>query len=90
MAKVILKSLIPIVSEVAPIPAAVVLFTSGAIGICHAHRAHRLARQNAHGDEARLMLKDIHDHIDRLEPEQAQAIVNVLANEYHASLKNRF
>ena len=36
-------------------------------------------------NEARLMLKDIHDHIDRLEPEQAQAIIDVLANEYHAS-----
>ena len=69
-------------AEVAPLPAALLLFGEGLVHIHHAHAAHRLASE-ADGDaEARAMLAEITGKVDELPPERAQHLVQLLAREY--------
>jgi hypothetical protein len=73
---------LPILAEVAPIPAAILAFAEGAAGIHHAFRIHKIAREMSGTDEARDILDEIHGHVDRLPQERAEALIELLMREY--------
>jgi hypothetical protein len=81
-AKLMLKTLLPLLAELTPITAAIMLFGQGLAGIHHIHRAHRLAHQNAGHEEARRILDDIHERVDHLQPEQAREVIDLLLAEH--------
>jgi len=81
-ARALLRMALPILAEVMPASAAVILFTEGAVGIHHAFRAHRLAREMGGSEDARKILAEVHERIDRLEPERAAALIELLMHEY--------
>ncbi len=72
-----LRMALPILSEVMPIPAAVLLFTEGAAGIHHAFRVHRPILEIEGTHEARKVLAEVHDRIDRLDPNRAGVLVEL-------------
>ncbi|MFQ5655069.1 MAG: hypothetical protein ACE5GW_10105 [Planctomycetota bacterium] len=80
--RTILKTLLLALAEISPIPAAVVLFAEGLVGVHHAFRAHRLASEVGSSEEARRMLREIEDRIDTLEPERARAVIELLLAEH--------
>ncbi len=82
--KALLKALLLVLGELAPGAAAVVLFAEGVAGIHNAYRAQRVAHEVATHEEARLILDEIHDKVDTLEPQRARAIVELLMHEYRA------
>ena len=81
-AKSLLRAALPIFAEVAPIPAAVLMFADGAVGIHHAFRVHRLAREMEGTGEARQILDEIEGKIDTLDGDHAAALLEMLMNEY--------
>ncbi len=81
-AKALLKLAMPILAEVAPIPAALFLFAQGLVGIHHIYRVHRLADEAASSAEARPILDEVQAKIDTLDPDKAQGLVELLAREY--------
>ena len=83
-AKFLLGTLLVVLAEVAPVSAAVLLFGNGMVGIHHAFRMHKLAREVEDTDEAKRMLSEIHRRIDHLDPAHAEAMVELLAREYRA------
>lgn len=82
-AKALLRAALPIFAEVAPVPAAVLAFTTGALGIHHAFRVHRLARDLKASEEARAILDEMHSRIDGIDPDRAAALLELLVAEYH-------
>jgi hypothetical protein len=81
-ARALLKASLPILAEVMPVPAAIILFAEGAAGIHHAFRAHRLARELEGSEDARKILAEVHDRIDQLDPAKAEALIELLMREY--------
>ena len=77
-ARALLRMALPILAEVTPVSAAVILFAEGAVGIHHAFRAHRLARELAGHEDARRILAEVHDQIDHMEPAKAEALIELL------------
>lgn len=80
--KILVATLLGLAFEVAPIPAALVLFGEGLLGIHHAHRAHRLVRKAAGDADARAMLRDIQAQVEQLPPDSSQHVVDLLLAEY--------
>ena len=81
-AKLALKALLLLLCEVNPIPAAMLLFGAGAVGIHHTAKAHRLAREAGVDQTACAMLQEIQGQIGGMEPEQAQHLVTLLLDAY--------
>jgi hypothetical protein len=81
--KLMLRALLTLLAEAAPIPAAMLLFGHGLVGIHHAFRVHKLSRKLAGKEEARNLLADVHQKLDHLEPDQAEAMVDLLMAEFH-------
>jgi hypothetical protein len=81
-ARHLLRIALPVLAEVMPVPAAILLFAEGAAGIHHAFRAHRLAREMEGSEDARKILAEVHDRIDQLEPARAEALIELLMREY--------
>jgi hypothetical protein len=81
-AHALLRIALPILAEVMPVPAAIILFAEGAVGVHHAFRAHRLARELEGSEDARKILAEVHDRIDQLEPARAEALIELLLREY--------
>jgi len=77
-ARMLLQALLLVLAEIAPVPAAVLLFGTGAAGIHHAFRAHRIARREAEVAEARQVVREIHDRVDRLGEEETRALLDEL------------
>ena len=77
-ARLLLKALLVVLADVAPMPAAALMFGVGAAGIHHAFRAHRLTREQADPETARKILGEIHDRVDHLEPEHARELLEEL------------
>ena len=63
-------------------PAAILMFADGAVGIHHAFRIHKLAGEMGGSAEARQILDDIHGKIDGMEPDRAEALLELLVNEF--------
>jgi hypothetical protein len=82
---VLLQLLLVTLAEIAPVPAAVLLFANGFAAIHHAFRVHHVAREVEASDDARQILKEIHDRVDRLPPERATAIIEMLMKELHTA-----
>ena len=80
----LLRTLLLAVGQVSPVTAAVLLFAQGAVGIHHAYRAHRLARELAGDEEARKILQDVHAKVDNLDPDHARALIELLMNQYES------
>lgn len=78
----LLKSLLLVLSEFSPASAALLLFGEGAAGIYNAYRAHQIARQVGASDEARRMLAELHERVDRMPPEEVEKVLRVLLAEY--------
>lgn len=81
-AKSVLRALLPILAEVDPVSSAVYLFAHGAAGIHHTFRVHRLAKEMRGSEEARRILDEVHERVDRLAPERAEALIDLLMQEY--------
>ena len=81
-ARQLLRIALPVLAEVMPVPAAILLFAEGAVGIHHAFRAHRLAREMEGSEDARKILAEMHDRIDQLDPARAEALIELLMREY--------
>ena len=73
-----LRALIPLLAQVSPVTAALLLFTNGASGIYQAYRAHQLVDEVEQDGEARLMLADLEKRIEHMPPEQAEKVLKVL------------
>ena len=58
------------------------MFADGAVGIHHAFRVHRLAREMEGSVEARQILDEIEGRIDNLDGDHAAALLEMLMNEY--------
>lgn len=80
--RTLLRMALPILAQAMPVPAAVILFAEGAVGIHHAFRAHRLARELSGSDDARKILAEVHQRIDQMEPARAEALIELLVREY--------
>jgi hypothetical protein len=83
-AKFLLSGLLVVLSEVAPVSAAVLLFANGMVGMHHAFRVHRLARELEGSGGARVILDELRDKIDRLDPDHAEAMVELLTRTYQS------
>jgi len=81
-ARALLRVALPVLAEVAPVPAALLAFGDGAAGIHHAFRVHRLARTMDGDAEARRILHDLHQRIDSMPGDRAEALVELLARDY--------
>lgn len=77
-AKPMLRMMLSALMEVSPVPAAVILFAEGFASIYHTHRAHRMARELHRHEDARRVLAEVHSRIDKLGPERAREIIDVL------------
>jgi hypothetical protein len=78
----LLGSLLLVLGEIAPVPAALLLFARGAAGIHHTWRVQRVARDLSRRDDARDVLRDIHRRIDQFPPEEREAMIELLL-EHH-------
>jgi len=81
-ARKLLRIVLPVLSEVAPIPAAILAFADGAAGIQHAFKVHKLAQELRGTAEARRILDEIEGRIDQLDNERAEALLELLLAEY--------
>jgi hypothetical protein len=81
-AKALLRAALPVLAEIAPIPAAVVMFAEGAAGLRHAFRIHKLTRELEGSDAARQILDEVHARVDELDQDRAQALIELLVKEY--------
>jgi hypothetical protein len=82
LAKPMLATLLGLALEFSPIPAAIVLFAEGLIGIYHAADAHWLAREANDDELARALLRDVQAQIELLPPERADHVVRLLLQAY--------
>ena len=83
-AQAVLRELLPIMGQLMPIAAAVLLFAHGLAAIHHAFRMHRVVRRMEGSDQAQYVLNEIHERLDRLEAEEAEAMVELLVRHYRA------
>jgi hypothetical protein len=79
----LLRMALPVLAEVAPIPAAILAFGDGAVGIHHAFRIHRLARKMEGDADARKILAELESRIDTMDHDRAEALVELLTRAYH-------
>lgn len=83
-ARWLLRSLLLVLAELAPGPAAVLLFANGAAGIHHAFRVRHLAGELEDSHDAQVVLREVHDRVDTLEAAEAQALLELLLAEYRS------
>lgn len=81
-ARELLRIALPVLAEVAPVPAAMLAFAEGAAGIHHAFKIHRIAGEMNDTRQARLVLDDIESRIDQLPPDRAEALLELLVSDY--------
>ena len=84
-AKMLLRTALPVLAQLAPVPVALLMFAEGAVGIHHAFRIHHLMQELEDSDEAVAILDEIHDSIDSLEPDRAEALIELLMQEFRSS-----
>jgi hypothetical protein len=83
-ARALLRIAVPALAQLAPIPTALLLFAEGAVGIRHMFVIDQLARDLADSGDARAILADVHSQIDQLDPDRAEALIELLVKEYAA------
>ncbi len=82
MTQVAMKALMAVLFELAPIPAAVLLFGQGLGHIRNAQVANRLAREAEDDHAARRMLLEIDESMESLSQEQRGHVVELLRQSY--------
>ena len=80
--KALLRSLLVVLAEVAPIPAVIWIFSKGVIGIHHAFRIHQLAYRKSGPGEARQLISEVNAGIDHLDSGKAVALLELMVQEY--------
>ena len=75
----LLKMLLGVLAQLNPVTSVAFLFAEGVPQMHHLFRVQRLVRGLAGDDEARHILRQIESRVDRLPPERARRIVEVLA-----------
>ena len=80
--KPMLRSLLGVLMEVSPTPAALVLFAEGLGSMYHVHRLYRVADELDRHEDARIVLSEIYDKIDTLSHERARGIIDTLVVHY--------
>jgi hypothetical protein len=80
--KLMLKSLLLLLGEIAPGPAAVLLFAEGIAEMYHVYRAHRLAADHAAAADAKHILSDVQNRIDGMSDEEADRTVQLLLDHF--------
>lgn len=78
----LLSSALLVLGEIAPVPAAMLLFARGAAGIHHTWRVHRIARDLSRRGDAQAVLHDVESRIDELPPDQREALLELLLQRY--------
>ena len=81
-AKALLRVLLPVLAEVNPVSAAVLLFANGMAGIHHGFRMHRMVREMEDSGEAKKILDEIHEKVDHLDQAHAEAMIELLMKQY--------
>ncbi len=81
-AKAMANILLATLMEIAPIPAAMVLFAEGTLGLYHAHRIHKLAAGGGDENEARRILRDLPAALEQLPPQKTRRIIEKLLAVY--------
>jgi len=76
--KGVLRALLPLLAEVSPVSAALILFTSGVSGIYQVYRAHKAVEEVENDADARLMLADLQSRLDHMPADQARKVLQVL------------
>ncbi|MBN1421955.1 MAG: hypothetical protein JXP34_24495 [Planctomycetes bacterium] len=74
----ILRSLLPLLAQISPIPAAIYLFANGMAGIHHITRAQSLARAAGSPDDARHIIGEVQGGIESLKPAKMRAMIETL------------
>jgi hypothetical protein len=64
------------------VPAALLLFAQGVSGVVHTYRAHRMVHDVEASADARQMLLELQERVDRLAPEEAEKVLRVLLAQY--------
>lgn len=82
VANAALKTLLWVAADLFPVPAALLLFAKGAIGIHHVYTVHKLAQQPDMDGEAKALMHNVIGQVDNLLPEQAQKMITALAEHY--------
>jgi len=85
VAREALATLLWVLADLAPVPASILLFARGAVGIHHVYRAHRLARNQGSEADARAILHDLEQRVDALPAEQAQQVLEMLVAHHRES-----
>jgi len=67
---------------VAPVPTALMLFGTGALGIHHVHKMHRMAHEVDQDIAAKRILEDFEATIHTLPPERAWEVIKLLEAHY--------
>ena len=80
--KLMLNSLLLLLGEIAPGPAAVLLFAEGIAEIYHVYRAHRIAGNRAEAADATHILHDVQRRIDHMTDEEAEKTVRLLIEHF--------
>jgi hypothetical protein len=78
----ILRGLLLLLGEIAPGPAAVLLFAEGLAGIHHAYRVQQLSKRVGEKEHAGQILREVHERVDRLDADEAAVLVELLMAEY--------
>lgn len=83
-ARALLRVALPVPAQLAPVPTALLMFAEGAVGIRHIFLVDQLSRELADSEDARAILADVHSQIDQLDPDRAEALIELLVKEYAA------
>lgn len=78
----LLSSALLVLGELAPVPAALLLFARGAAGIHHTWKVHRIARDLSRRADAQAVLNDVESRIDELPPDEREALLELLLRHY--------
>lgn len=74
----LLKRVLPIYAETAPVEAARLAFANGIAAIHHAYAVHALADEQTGAAQARLILDQVYDQIDQLDEQRGALLLRLL------------
>ncbi len=77
----LLRRVLPIYAEIAPVDAAALAFVHGVAAIHHACTAHSLADPKTGEARARLILEEVYDQIDHLDDRRTERLLALLMGE---------
>lgn len=83
MARETLKTLLWLAADIAPVPASILLFTKGLVGVHRLYQAHRLARgAGGGGAQAREIIEEAIDRIAKMPADQARGTIEAIMDHF--------